>query len=122
MSPRVVILCLWMILLLARLFQQINPLPLKNEIFRQRTPKMGNSKGKISMTHFCLNLIMAPEIEYTTPRVSSPLTPLPCSDSPPNDQLAVPFDYNTPYWVPILLKSFDSLKNDMHATVHALSL
>ena len=37
------------------------------------------------------------------------------------DQLEVPFDKNTPYWVPILLKSFDTLKKDIHSSVFALS-
>ena len=31
----------------------------KKRNLSQRTPKMGNSKGKISMTHFCSNLIMS---------------------------------------------------------------
>ena len=35
--------------------------------------------------------------------------------------LEVPFDKNTPFWVPILLKSFDALKNDIQSNVHALS-
>ena len=32
-----------------------------------------------------------------------------------------PFDKNTPFWVPILLKSFDALKYDIQSNVHALS-
>ena len=35
--------------------------------------------------------------------------------------LEVPFDKNTPFWVAILLKSFDALKNDIQSNVHALS-
>jgi len=34
--------------------------------------------------------------------------------------LEVPFDKNTPFWVPILLRSFDALKNDIQSNVHAL--
>ena len=43
------------------------------------------------------------------------------SDSSLIDQLNVPFDENTPYWVPILLRSFDSLKKDIQSNVTALS-
>ena len=43
------------------------------------------------------------------------------SDSSIFDQLEMPFDENTPFWVPILLKSFDSLKKEIHSNVCALS-
>ena len=43
------------------------------------------------------------------------------SDSSLIDQLNVPFDENMPYWVPILLRSFDSLKKDIQSNVTALS-
>ena len=36
--------------------------------------------------------------------------------------LEVPFDENTPYWVPILLQSFDALKSEIQSNVHALSV
>ena len=43
------------------------------------------------------------------------------SDSSIFDQLEMPFDENTPFWVPILLQSFDSLKKEIHSNVCALS-
>ena len=56
-----------------------------------------------------------------TPLVSDSKNQVSSSDSSLHDQLAIPFDENTPFWVPILLRSFDSLKNDIQENVLTLS-
>ena len=77
----------------------------------------------MSTTLSLLNYIMPSDSDTTADNNTPPINSVNSFSEPVSDisNFEIPFDKNTPFWVPILLRSFDALKNDIQSNVLALS-
>ena len=110
--------------------EQTSSSPLSKKRNRSSTDSVDYIKRQNVNDSFLLELDNMPSVSDTTTDkntnsslVTSPINSVNSVCEPVSDisSLEVPFDKNTPFWVPILLKSFDALKNDIQSNVHALS-
>ena len=110
--------------------EQKSSSPLSKKRNRSSTDSVDDTKRQNVNDSFLLELDNIPSDSDTTDDkntnsslVIPPINSVNSVCEPVSDisSLEVPFDKNTPFWVPILLKSFDALKNDIQSNVHALS-